>query len=223
MVEEAKKISGETAYGDFAVRQLRPQFVLDRFPEIFGDTVLDIGSDAGVIKERAGSEKVTGMDLNPAADITINLDKVERLPFDDGQFSSVLCLDVLEHLENLHLIMNEAIRISSRYILVSLPNPWSLARLRIARGKGSVSHYGLPLEPPADRHRWFFSYGEAVEFFRGLQDETLTIRRLMVVEKPVPVLLRLFRRLVYFDPVRYRNRYAHTVMCLFEKINNYGQ
>ncbi len=219
---EAEQITIETAYGDFAVRQSRPEFVFTRFPEVFTDTVLDIGSDAGVIKAHLGPEKVTSMDLNPAADITINLDEVEQLPFEDGQFKTVLCLDVLEHLENLHRIMAEAVRVSSRWVLISLPNPWASARLRIARGKGSISHYGLPHEPPPDRHRWFFSYGEAVNFLLGMQDEALTIRRVMTVEKPVPVHLRWFRRFVYFDPLRYRNRYVHTVMCLFEKNGNHG-
>jgi len=207
----------EREFMDFGVRQSRPEFVLIRFREIFGDTVLDIGSDAGVIKESLGRERVTGVDLNPAADLMVNLDKVERLPFREGEFNAVLCLDVLEHLENLHLVMREAFRISSRYILVSLPNPWSSARLKIARGKGPISHYGLPLEPLPDRHRWFFSYGEAVNFLLGMQNDDLTIRRLMTVEKPVPAYLRWIRQFLYFEPLRYRNRYVHTVMCLFEK------
>lgn len=219
---ETEEISIETSYGNFSVRQFRPQFVLDQFPEIFSSTVLDIGSDAGVIKAHLGPEKVTGVDLNPAADITINLDEVEQLPFEDGQFKTVLCLDVLEHLENLHRIMAEAVRVSSRWVLISLPNPWASARLRIARGKGSIVHYGLPLEPTQDRHRWFFSCGEALDFLVGMQNDDLNVRSLMTVEKPVPAYLRWFRRFVYFDPLRYRNRYIHTVICLFEKSGNHG-
>jgi hypothetical protein len=210
----------EREFMDFGVRQSRPEFVLSKFPEVFTGTVLDIGSDAGVIKGRLGDENVTGIDLNPSADILLNLDEVERLPFEDGKFSAVLCLDVLEHLENLHRMAGEAIRVSSQFVLISLPNPWSLARLRLARGNGSIPHYGLPDDPPEDRHRWFFSYLEALRYLSGLQSGSLRIRRLMTVEKAVVSPIRWFRQLLYFDPDRYRNRYVHTLMCLLEKQDN---
>ena len=55
-------------------------------------------------------------------------------------------------------------RVSRGCIILSLPNNWANARRPIARGRGAIGHYGLPLEPPVDRHKWFFSLAEARQF-----------------------------------------------------------
>jgi hypothetical protein len=78
----------------------------------------------------------------------------------------VLCLDVLEHLENIHRVFDELCRVSGSYVIVSLPNPWA-SFWRLLRGDRPgqlVKFYGLPQEPPKDRHKWFFSNEEAKNF-----------------------------------------------------------
>ncbi len=212
------RIDIEIISSDFSSRQSRPHFVLGKFPEIFDGNVLDIGSDVGVIKENIGADRVVGVDIAPGSDYIINLDNIDRLPFDDMQFQTVLCLDVLEHLENLHLLFHEATRVSKRWILISLPNAWYSARLRIARGRGKIAHYGLSPEPTLDRHRWFFNYEEAVNFFTLSQDSGIRIKRMVAIEKPVYFAVSLARHLFWPTPVSYRNRYVHTLFCLFEKV-----
>ncbi len=50
-----------------------------------------------------------------------NLD-IHRLPFPDNHFPLVLCLEVLEHLPDSSLALRELSRVSSDYLLVSVPH-----------------------------------------------------------------------------------------------------
>ncbi len=161
----------------------------------------------------------TGIDIGGTPDIVINLDEVETLPFDDNSFDTVLCTDVLEHLEHLHRIFDELVRTSKRWLIISLPNCWVNARRPIERGKGSFRFYGLPKEPPEDRHRWFFNMTDVQSFMEWqAQKHALKIVNMHVSEKPRFWLFRLLRRLRYPRQMQYLNRYAHTHWTVFEKL-----
>lgn len=92
----------------------------------------------------------------------------EGIPFPDNSFDCVLCLDVLEHLENIHQVFDELCRVTRRYVVISLPNPWAdfynMLRFGDYRPGQPTKFYGLPVEPPDDRHKWFFSSEEAEKF-----------------------------------------------------------
>jgi 2-polyprenyl-3-methyl-5-hydroxy-6-metoxy-1,4-benzoquinol methylase len=92
------------------------------------------------------------------------LERIGQLPVADQRFDIVICSDVLEHLDNLHQTFAELVRVSRRYLLISLPNCWAVARQPIGRGTGSIGHYGLPPTPRHDRHKWFFSLTQARDF-----------------------------------------------------------
>ncbi|MFH1501848.1 MAG: methyltransferase domain-containing protein [Candidatus Eisenbacteria bacterium] len=66
----------------------------------------------------------------------LNIEEAERLPFADDSFDTALCVDVLEHLDDLHAMFAELVRVSGRRVIVSLPNCWNVARRRIERGGG---------------------------------------------------------------------------------------
>lgn len=63
----------------------------------------------------------TGLDAGPEADVRINLDR-EPIPFENGSFSTVVCTDVLEHLDSFHHVFNRLVDLSSHYVVLSLPN-----------------------------------------------------------------------------------------------------
>ena len=65
---------------------------------------------------------VTEIDMSGDNDITLNLDEIKKIPLDNKSFDAVVALDVLEHLENFHLILDEMNRLSKKYIFISLPN-----------------------------------------------------------------------------------------------------
>lgn len=148
-------------------RLSKARYIAEKYSPILGGRVLDVGCDVRQLagRLRAGAA-YTGVDQNPAADVVLDLDS-GVLPFDDRVFDTVVCADVLEHLERLHAVFDELCRVSADRVIVSLPNPYRAFVLAAVEGNlDPLKHYGLPLEPPRDRHRWFFGAEEAEAFIR---------------------------------------------------------
>ncbi|RMG49500.1 MAG: class I SAM-dependent methyltransferase [Gammaproteobacteria bacterium] len=201
----------------FARRADRSRYIADRFGHALQPSLLDVGCDRAVLRELLPLERYTGIDMGGTPDLRLDLEATERLPFEDESFDAVVCSDVLEHLDNLHPMFDELVRVASRHILISLPNNWCNARRPIARGKGHMAHYGLPLERPVDRHKWFFGFSEAREFLQGqLGRHPLQIVEMVANEKPRSAPIRALRRMRW-PGERYLNRYAHTLWVLFRK------
>ena len=202
----------------FESRQDRPRYFSTRFGAALEGKLLDVGCDAAVLREFVGPERYTGIDISDAADIRLNLMEADRLPFDDASFDAVTCTDVLEHLENLHVIADELVRVAKRHVVISLPNNWNSARRQLQRGKGQIAHYGLPLDKPVDRHRWFFSLLEARDFLVGLATRHgLKVEELVVLERPRPAPVRIARRLLAGSSDLYQNKFAHTIVAVLAK------
>ncbi len=207
----------EREFVQFATRQDRPRFMSQRFSAVLEGRILDVGCDRAVLREFVGAELYTGIDRSEEADIRHDLQSGGPLPFADSSFDTVVCTDVLEHLDNLHDVFKEIVRVGKKNLVISLPNNWNAARRRLERGFGSFKHYGLPLDPPADRHRWFFSYEEARDFFLGQAERCdLKVKELVVLEKPRLLPVCLWRRLKHRQLDRYLNRYTHTLVCVYE-------
>ena len=77
------------------------------------------------------------------------------IPFSDKTFDIVYALDILEHLENMHFVLNEIKRVAKNEVIIALPNcyHWHY-RLNILRGKPINTKYKVPLNKILDRHRW---------------------------------------------------------------------
>jgi SAM-dependent methyltransferase len=207
----------KTEYIHFPTRESRSTYVAKRFQKYFADSLLDVGCFEAPLRDILSNVQYTGIDVAGKPDILLNLEECIRLPFESGQFSCVICIDVLEHLDNLHVILNEIIRTAEHFIIISLPNCWRDARRPIERGKGTFGHYGLPIEPPLDRHKWFFSFIQAKEFLlQQAQKNRLRIAEMFTTEKPKAWLVRSFRKILYPGD-RYRNRYTQTIWAVYEK------
>jgi hypothetical protein len=115
------------------------------------------------------------IDMQGDCDLTVNIDTLDSLPFKDNHFDAACAFDVLEHLENFHLLNEEMFRVSKDYMLISLPN--SVTELFEGflqnkpqqtpdpdRGTFSI-FYGLPLRPPADRHRWWLYFEDIIRYY----------------------------------------------------------
>lgn len=207
----------QTEYIHFSARRSRSEFVATRFAQYFEGSLLDVGCFEAPLRELLTDIDYTGVDFVGKPDLQVNLEQVQALPFEDGEFNTVICIEVLEHLNNLHQLFDDLARVSQRYVIVSLPNCWRDARVRIERGVGSFGHYGLPAERPKDRHKWFFSFQEAQDFLvaRG-ERNGLRIVELFATEKPKNAPVMWLRKLRY-PGMRYLNRYANTVWVVFEK------
>ncbi|MCP6726797.1 MAG: class I SAM-dependent methyltransferase [Patescibacteria group bacterium] len=164
----------------YTSRETRQEWIVKNFPEIFQNinSVLDVGCDQRQMLEFLEKHiKYVGIDVSDGADIQIDLDSTKALPFSDNEFDAVLALDTLEHLEEFHFIFDELCRISNKYIIITLPNPLSQIPWNYFMGRkhahtleerkkeGTYTKpYGLPLEKPEDRHRWFFNTEESINF-----------------------------------------------------------
>lgn len=204
----------------FNQRAIRSRYIAETYENLLHGNILDVGCWEADLRDAIRDPGVhyTGIDFGGNPDIKANLEQLERLPFDDGNFDCVVCTDVLEHLENLHFMAEELARVSKKYLIISLPNNWVNARQPIARGRGSFDKYGLPIEPPKDRHKWFFSLSEARKFLEAYGNKLgLRTLEMHATEKPRPKLVRLWLRLGKPAQEAYLNRYAHTLWASFEK------
>jgi len=110
-------------------------------------TVLDAGCGEGETLDRLSEvlpPAPTGIDLNPESvefaarrlpGATIRQADLLNLPFEDGSFDLVFCLEVLEHLHEPRQAIRELARVSKRAVIVSVPHePW-FSTMNAARGK----------------------------------------------------------------------------------------
>ncbi|MFI4897196.1 MAG: class I SAM-dependent methyltransferase [Phycisphaerales bacterium JB059] len=155
--------AADFAYTD---RPSKAAYIARVYAPALRGSVLDVGCGDRLLAEHLPGIAYTGVDLGPRADVRLDLDR-EDLPFGTGQFQTVVATDVLEHLDRLHEVFDACCRIAARYLLVSLPNPAGEFLLSVAQGSADrLKYYGLPLDAPEDRHRWFFTSQQAAQFLR---------------------------------------------------------
>jgi SAM-dependent methyltransferase len=201
---------------DLETREDRSRFIARRFAPYLTGRVLDVGCDRAHLKRLVPGLDYLGIDVGGTPDLVVNLEQ-QRLPFAERDFDAVVCSDVLEHLDNLHQTFGELVRVARGHVVLSLPNNWANARRAVERGRGAIGHYGLPVEPPADRHKWFFSLSEAETFVRGqAARHPCEVVELFALAKPRHPLVTALRGLRY-SAAAYRNRYAHSLWAVLRR------
>ena len=91
-------------------REERSKWLAKRFKDEFAvsESVLDVGCYNADLNTHLNKKTTyTGIDIAGKPNLIINLDEIDKLPFEDDQFDVVVCADVLEHLENIHLVFDE--------------------------------------------------------------------------------------------------------------------
>lgn len=145
------------------------QGIIQAFLTIWEGFVLDVGCRSGHLKHALPNGKVQycGLDLFPPANAVGNVEA--GLPFADASFDVVVALDVLEHTDDIYKAFGELCRVARRHVVCSLPNAYEVkSRIKFLLGQRLSGKYGLPVEPPGDRHRWLFSFLEARTFTHGM-------------------------------------------------------
>lgn len=139
-------------------------FCAEKFEPYLNGKVLDVGCWQKDLQSflPAGADYL-GIDVAGSYDQRVDLEE-GKLPFADNAFDCVVCTDVLEHIDSLHDIYAEIIRVTRGYVIISLPNNWVAYKKYLLRGLGHGKYYGLPLQKPDDRHRWFFNLEDIDRF-----------------------------------------------------------
>jgi hypothetical protein len=158
-------------------REDRNRFAAEQIQRFGVSSILNIGGGGKrhLSSHLGQAYKVFEIDIVGDCDLKLNLDQTDRLPFEDNAFDLCCAFDVLEHLEQFHLLNDELYRVSSSDVLISLPNSAAEIFPNVMRNRpqrrpdlnrGAFSKfYGLPLKQPYDRHRWWIYFQDIVRFY----------------------------------------------------------
>lgn len=182
-------------------RQTKARYVWLKYHPLLTGRILDVGADECYLKGHLPADVAYwGIGLGGHADQQVDLEE-ELIPFPDCTFDCVLCLDVLEHVENTHMVFDDLCRVAKRHVIICLPSPWASLFETLLFGdyapEQPMKFYGLPLEPPEDRHKWFFSNAEAQRFIR----HRAGLNNMQIVQMDNYDALHILRRLLYL-PIR---------------------
>lgn len=142
------------------------------------DSVLDVGCGEGFTLARLQKEKIgesfEGIEYDERAielgnklypRLTIEKGDIYKLPYKDNSFDLVVCTEVLEHLDNPRKAYKELIRVSKKYILLSVPNEPFFTIQRMARFQ-NILHLGA--HPEHIQHWTVFAFTKFVKV-RGVK------------------------------------------------------
>lgn len=110
--------------------------------------VLDAGCGEGFTLDKLRKEKIglefVGVDNSAIAinlgkklfpSFILKVDDIYNLSFDDSSQDLVLCTEVLEHLKEPERAINELIRVSKKYVVLSVPNEPFFSFRNLLKGK----------------------------------------------------------------------------------------
>lgn len=140
--------------------------LIDLVKTLSPKTILDAGCGEGfslnqLMKNKIG-EKVEGVEQSKdAIDLgkklfpkaKIKQGSIYDLPYKSNSFDLVLCTEVLEHVDNPQRAMGEIMRVSKKYLALSVPNEPFFMLINLLRGKnltrlgndpGHINHWALP-------------------------------------------------------------------------------
>lgn len=159
-----------TNYEKFQTRNPLVRRLIDRFYKrlrgvvepLGAASLLDAGCGEGETLARLGPSlppRTVAVDLSPEAAefaarrlprVEVRQASVLNLPFGDASFDLVLCLEVLEHIDDPDAALAELSRVAQEHVVISVPDePWfragSLLRGKYLRGLGNhpehVNHW----------------------------------------------------------------------------------
>ncbi|HEX8931979.1 MAG TPA: methyltransferase domain-containing protein [Patescibacteria group bacterium] len=122
------------------------------------NSILDVGCGEGFtlhkLEEQKIGKKLEGIEYNKTAialgkkqypKLTIKQGSIYELPYKANSFDLVLCTEVLEHMDNPKKALKELVRVSNKYVLLSVPNEPFFMLAQLLRGK-NWSRFGNDIE-----------------------------------------------------------------------------
>lgn len=121
-------------------------------------SILDAGCGEGIslslLQEQKIGKKLEGIDFLPAAikigkkahpALTLKEGTIYDLPYKTNSFDLVMATEVLEHLEDPQKALSEVVRVSKKYVLLSVPNEPFFMGANLLRGK-NIKRFGNDIE-----------------------------------------------------------------------------
>jgi 2-polyprenyl-3-methyl-5-hydroxy-6-metoxy-1,4-benzoquinol methylase len=208
-------------------REDRYEFLKKHFGTYFDQakSILDIGCDDNFLKKVYG-EKVFGIDIAGLPDQIVDLEKESLRFLSDKSYEVSICTEVLEHIDNLHEVFTDIQRVTSKYMIISIPNSISYHRLnKLIRTHTTGKFYGLPLQKPVDRHKWYFSYKEIEAFFKGhshagsYEIEAMIYQYPIIYKKETNFFKKIKQQIIAYFVLRLGyKRHANSVFVLLRSV-----
>lgn len=167
-------------------------YLLREFRQYLTGSTLDIGAgNAGLQLGEALGPTYHALDIGDSYKIVSDSERgglrfvadleKQDIPIEDASYDTLLCLDVLEHVDDPHRVYAELFRLARRNVIISLPNNWPSFYWSFLAGR-NVTHsagYGLSSIPkrPGERHKYFFNIEEAFEFLTQRVPYGFEVRR----------------------------------------------
>lgn len=148
----------------------RNQFVARKIGKLNGEIVVDLGCRNKILKEYlTGKFEYYPVDFNPSinnADF-INHNLENGLPKQLSKIDVITAIDVLEHINNIHLILEECFNRTQKIIAIALPN-MAYYKFRFSfLITGKISNkYTFHENKVLDRHRWLTTHYTNVNFIK---------------------------------------------------------
>lgn len=126
--------------------------------------VLDIGANDNLLKSFLNDNvRYQTVDIRYKPTYKIDLFKTSNLPIKDGDYQCVVLSNILEHLPNYQDILKEALRITRKYVIITLPNDLHLQ-------KRINFLLGYNMSPLTDKygHKGICSLKDSYDIIKGL-------------------------------------------------------
>lgn len=150
-------------------------------------TILDAGCGEGFTLARLQKEGIgkhlEGIDYSLNAIIlgkknypflSLKQGDIYNLPYRNNSFDLVICSEVLEHLEHPKKVLEEIVRVSKKYCLLSVPNEPTFMISNFLRGK-NWSRWGNDIE--------HINHWSKTSFEKFVKGESL---KLLIIKTPFP-------------------------------------
>jgi SAM-dependent methyltransferase len=149
---------------------------------------LGVDADAGIYKKKQHKR----LKYFKSAIQTENyLNKINK------KYECVVLFDVLEHTDTFLKLFNIALKKSSKYVLIGLPNEdYIISRLRFLFGRGVMTH-GLEMvnTKPGHKHQWLIQYKKAYPLLQkhGKKNKFNLLNTMFYVNQPK----NFYKRIIY--------------------------
>lgn len=160
----------------------RVEFVTNKLGKLNGDIILDLGCRDMILKKfLKGHFEYFGIDYSDNEENNsdlINHNLENGIPENIKKPDIIVALDVLEHIENIHLVFNQLFKISNKKIAVALPNMgYYKFRLNFLISGVLSGKYIFSEKNVIDRHRWIPNYKSIEHFTKSNTPDNWKIKK----------------------------------------------
>lgn len=131
-------------------------------------SILDVGCRDSVLKKYISSEiEYSGNDLFQNDNDSVKyVGDILKIDIPVNAFECVTALDILEHTDDPYTIFDKIAGISTKYLIINLPNCYDLKSIWKFVLIGHLGgKYKFDVRNQLDRHRWLMNYKEIEKFY----------------------------------------------------------